>query len=147
MEFVGTLCLWLTQRAAVGSSHLTRAEVARHALLLLGFGEASEVDELTRPGQVQGVGPVNGAGAEYELARRRSGPSGDGPVRLTAAQTRVMELLEAGMRPQEIADALSTSVSTVRKHIAHAAQAMGVSGMLAATSAFRRLAQSRNEWR
>jgi DNA-binding NarL/FixJ family response regulator len=124
---------------------LTREELARQVLLLLGLEPSGDVD-------VAGQSEWHDERGANQLAEQVpterdgvTGVTGVTGVGLTRAQIRVMELLDEGMRPKEIARMLNTSVSTVRKHISNAAAALGARGALAATSAFRRLVRAHDD--
>lgn len=63
-----------------------------------------------------------------EIARQRAA------LRLTPTETDVLELLAAGYRPKDIAEALSKSESTVRNQIAAAREKLGAESALEAVA-------------
>jgi DNA-binding CsgD family transcriptional regulator len=69
------------------------------------------------------------------LVRRRSRLEPD--ENLSVAERRVLELVAAGASNQEVADRLSVSVSTIRKHLEHSYRKLGVTNRTAAVAALR----------
>ena len=67
--------------------------------------------------------------AGIELAKGVGGPNdGEGSERLTAREDQVLRLIARGLRNKEIARELGLSAATVKYHVAHLFEKLGVSG-------------------
>lgn len=147
-----------TQQPVLWSAHLSEAgprTESRSQLEALGVSCGASIPVISRSGQKRASLCVSGAPDEapeafderfpqmaqtlrlsglimfefgLELARQRAA------VALSPSEAHVLELLAAGYRPREIAEAMSKSESTVRNQIASARERLGADSALQAVA-------------